>query len=1257
MRSFAALVLGPILALQGCTKEEPQPPATTTTQARALNTAAVVNYQKAQVPIEWRTFTGTSLALGDDSVGSFTSPFPIPFAGATNLTSVRASMNGAITFDNVTSLAFDNAALPYATRSTLVAPFWDDLYPGPNTASNVFWGVLGTAPNRELVVEWRNVHHRDTRTATPANTLTFQVVFFEGTEDVLFNYKDVLVGSATQDKGLSATVGVQNSSTQANQHSFKTASLADETAYLWRWFTPSQAPVVGAVTINPTSVNEGDTLTVETSFTDADAADAPWAVQVDTDYGTRFSTDFAATSPTQGPVSVSGVVRTSGNTTVGVRVLDSGNMASSVSTVPLTVADVPPAAAPITLSAAVRERIAVTLASSFTDPGLDAPWKAEWDFDYDGTTFAPDAESTANTPGPLSQDHTFANDGTFTVALRITDKDGVQGALQTLEVTVADLAPSVSGIFGGTELNEGSPIDLSAVFTDPGDHSKPWKIQWDLDYRDDTFDVDEETETETPGTVSLNREARDSGALTYALRIVDADGSSSPVKVIAMQIAEANPVLDELHATLLSGDGKEPSTVTFDLSAFSGADKEGADPIRGFLWDFDGDGAFDYSSSAPIALHTYRDNKAGGGAFTARVRVFDEDTFSETQVDVAIQNVAPTLTIPTTASAQEGSVMALRATATDPGNDVLSLSVSGAPAGLTHTADGLLLWTPSFQQTSLAGRPYTFTVTVTDDDGGSASTTVTVTALSKDSDHDGMADTWEQANGLDASVDDASGDVDGDGVSNLAEYLDENGGPRLPSAAVASTPLTGTQVSAPQIVLTAQNVADRGDLTDVQYQFQVFSDAALTALVRDVTVDQSTTGTTTSTTITDGKESPTLADLDDDHLYVWRVRAVGMKGPDALRGPWSAAQRITFNPSNDAPAAPFPAQPLSGTQVSTSKPMLVADNALDVDDTELTYTFDLAEDAAMSVALTSSPAIPAGAKGSTAWVVTSPLKPFATYYWRVTATDPHGARTQSEVSSFTVYIGRPSNTEPAIPALSAPSNNGTVGSLTPELVASAATDADGDALSYIIEVDTSPTFTSPNRQASPVVQAGQDGKVRWQPAALLEDQRYYWRARAQDPYSSSDWTVGSFVVNAQNNAPNAPVALNPSDAILYNRRPTLLIQNSTDPEGDAITYAFEVRNADGQVVASGNVPAGGNGHTSFSVTQELDEGAEYVWVARAKDAANAVSAASAEARFQVYKAPEMPKPDDGGCSTGAGALGGLLPLIAMALGMLRRRRS
>jgi hypothetical protein len=42
-----------------------------------------------------------------------------------------------------------------------------------------------------------------------------------------------------------------------------------------------------------------------------------------------------------------------------------------------------------------------------------------------------------------------------------------------------------------------------------------------------------------------------------------------------------------------------------------------------------------------------------------------------------------------------------------------------------------------------------------------------------DDDGDGMANVWETANGLDPSTDDSAGDFDGDGYTNIEEYIDD----------------------------------------------------------------------------------------------------------------------------------------------------------------------------------------------------------------------------------------------------------------------------------------------------------------------------------------------------------------------------------------------------------------------------------------------------------------------------------------------------
>jgi hypothetical protein len=99
--------------------------------------------------------------------------------------------------------------------------------------------VLGTAPNRELVIEWRNVRPYACRNDSPAPTVTFQVVLFEATNHVLFNYQDVIFGGncANLDKGGSATIGVQVSTTDATQIGYNSQILSDNLTVHWTTVT------------------------------------------------------------------------------------------------------------------------------------------------------------------------------------------------------------------------------------------------------------------------------------------------------------------------------------------------------------------------------------------------------------------------------------------------------------------------------------------------------------------------------------------------------------------------------------------------------------------------------------------------------------------------------------------------------------------------------------------------------------------------------------------------------------------------------------------------------------------------------------------------------------------------------------------------------------------------------------------------------------------------------------------------------------
>ncbi|HLL55534.1 MAG TPA: S8 family serine peptidase [Myxococcaceae bacterium] len=1114
-----------------------------------ITVTAMDVYRPAQLPpAEWRTIAGTGLGVGDDTIHVVTTPFPIRYGNHAGFTTAYISSNGYLSFNTNRSTG-TNANMPVSTFQALVAPFWDNLYTAATApvVGDVYQEVLGTAPNREWVIEWRNMGQFSRRTTVPYPTITFQVVFTEGSSEVKFNYQDVDFGNGTDsfDRGLSATVGVQVNSTNSTRFSYNTRSLTNNSSHVYRINSP---PLLSAVTTSVPSIQEGGNLNLNATFSDADgSSDADWTAEWDFLYdGRTFTVDATQAYRAEGAVSINRAFPQSGRYLVGVRVKDKDAGPSAIRTAVVVVDNVAPVAvAPTAAPAEPLEGQAVTFSASFDDVGTaDNPWRVEWDFDYDGVAFRADRSQTYSARGAISVQHSYTEDGEYTVALRVVDKDSGVSALRTLPVVVADVSPTIS------------------VFTG------------------------------TPTT------------------------------------------------------GGEPRTVEFNVTAASGSPTASADPVRYYLWDFDGDGEADHLSTDPRALHRFLDNPPNGSRYSVTVWVEDEDSSTTRMIPVEVSNVAPSLAdFPTGLSVTEGSLFQLQVNASDPAGarDPLSYELTGAPAGMSIGSTGRIQWRPALAQTARGtGMPHTVTVTVTDDDGGSASASFTVNASWLNVDGDGMPDTWEAANGLDPTRDDAAADADGDGISNVDEFHNANGGPFTPGTAVADSPLTSARVRSGNLTLRVNNTTDQ-DSTTLVYVFELFSDAALTQKVTEASANEDRGGKTA--VVLNGA---TLG-LADNTWYWWRARATDGAHP----GAWSEPQKVFYTPLNDLPTAPTPVSPLAGERVGTALPRLVVDNASDPDDAVLNYRFEVFDNEAMSGAPVAAATVPAHASGSTRWTVDVPLANHGRYAWRVTAMDAQDGATRSTGTPFMVDLG---NRAPPAPRLSAPANDGDVRSASATLVVDNVTDEDGDPVSYWFEVDTSPSFSSPERKVSPTLSAGSGGKTSWTVDALKEDARYYWRARASDGFSSSDWFVASFRVNAANAGPSVPVPVSPTGgAVITLARPALLVLNAVDPEHDAVTYEFEVREEkpDGKVLtASTGVPAG-EGQTSFVVDRELPRGKPLYWLVRAHDAAGGASEWSAPALFTVGSA---------GCACGvtgsaSNVLGtGLLPLMALALGLRRLRR-
>lgn len=191
--------------------------------------AAPLEYKVYTANFEYENIVGTSLGMGDESIQTVNLSFPIHFDGnAQGYSTLYVSSNGTLSFTTNANPGYLNRSLPTTIASTLVAPYWDDLVPnGAN--SNVYVAITGNAPNRHVVIEWRNMKQFNS-----SGLGTFQVILYENSADIRFNYLDTNFSSTDSSFGASATIGVQLSTMAAKQYSYNTATVTSPLSLLFR---------------------------------------------------------------------------------------------------------------------------------------------------------------------------------------------------------------------------------------------------------------------------------------------------------------------------------------------------------------------------------------------------------------------------------------------------------------------------------------------------------------------------------------------------------------------------------------------------------------------------------------------------------------------------------------------------------------------------------------------------------------------------------------------------------------------------------------------------------------------------------------------------------------------------------------------------------------------------------------------------------------------------------------------------------------
>jgi len=221
---------------------------------------------------------------------------------------------------------------------------------------------------------------------------------------------------------------------------------------------------------------------------------------------------------------------------------------------------------------------------------------------------------------------------------------------------------------------------------------------------------------------------------------------------------------------------------------------------------------------------------------------------------------------------------------------------------------------------------------------------------------------------------------------------------------------------------------------------------------------------------------------------------------------------------------------------------------------------------------------------------------------------------------------------PNTPVPVAPACGGEIASLQTILRVTNAVDPQGTPLHYQFQLYGDVGLTILVAEVEDLPQ-GAGATTQWAvPVNLLENTSYYWRARAKDQFTYGPFSAPAckFFVNTVNEAPGIPRINSPAFGAQVNLfRPTLKVDNATDPDLDALTYKFEVYGdpaLSNLIASSGQVAEGAAGTTSWQVNVNLMEDHFYYWRARATDPDNLSGAWSATGQFFVTTTNAPPEP-------------------------------
>ena len=190
--------------------------------------------------------TGTNTNLTDDAEIGVTLPWAWNVNG-TNVTTITIGNNGGILFNTLTG------NVGYGIAGNGFYPYCQDL----NTAvagGGVFYQSIGTAPNRQFVVLWKDVPHYSFPASTDGST--FEVIYDEASGESYFVYQDVMMGNGSWNNGADAEIAAVTAGGTATVSMNSATYLANNScAHFYNALCPNVQNLISIIYVNDATLN------------------------------------------------------------------------------------------------------------------------------------------------------------------------------------------------------------------------------------------------------------------------------------------------------------------------------------------------------------------------------------------------------------------------------------------------------------------------------------------------------------------------------------------------------------------------------------------------------------------------------------------------------------------------------------------------------------------------------------------------------------------------------------------------------------------------------------------------------------------------------------------------------------------------------------------------------------------------------------------------------------------------------------------